>query len=293
MLNIDPIKKNNVTVTGNLHAESTIIFVHGFGTDQTAWEHVAKTFLAEFRLILFDNVGAGKSAAEAFAQHRYLNLLGYVNDLLDICEALQLADTILVGHSVGGMIGVLAAIEKPHFFSKLVLIGASPRYLDDENYHGGFSESDLNAVYRTMISDYKQWVDNFASQAMDNPDRPCLALYFAATIKSIPFDFALTIICSIFQSDHRAALCKLDKPTLLIQSKQDFAVPLEVAEFMQQNIKGSRLSVINAKGHLPHISAPDIVTAAIDNFIHLPLITLYYTHHILPLNFECHALHYL
>ena len=267
MPDIDPLKKNSVTVAGNLHATKTLVFVHGFGTDQSAWHEVANAFSAEFRIILFDNAGAGNSAINAFVQPHYLNLHGYVKDLLAICEALKIEGAILIGHSMGGMIGILAAIENSNFFSKLVLIGASPRYLNDESYHGGITKEDLNEIYRTMISNYTMWADNFATLAMENPDKPNLAQYFADTIKTYPFDYALTIICSIFQSDHRAELCKLCKATLLIQSKQDFAVPLEVAQYLQKNINDSRLTVINTSGHLPHVSAPELVIAAIEDFI--------------------------
>ena len=118
-----------------------------------------------------------------------------------------------------------------------------------------------------MIANYAEWSDNFASLAMDNPDKPNLAQYFASTIKAYPFNYAFTIICSIFQSDHRAELCKLHKPTLLIQAKQDFAVPLEVALYLHNNIKNSSLTIIEASGHLPHISTPELVVAAINDFI--------------------------
>jgi sigma-B regulation protein RsbQ len=264
---IDPLKKNCVTVTGKLDAARSIIFVHGFGTDQSAWKDVATEFLDDFRVVLFDNVGAGHSIPEAFVQERYLNLHRYADDLLDICAALQLHDAILVGHSVGAMIGLLAAIKAPSFFARLVLIGASPRYLDDGPYHGGFTEKDLNELYRAVTTGYSDWADDFAPLAMANGDQPNLALRFAATIKSIPADRALTVLCSIFQSDHRADLAKLDKPTLLIHTREDVAVPAEVAGYLQQSIRCSRLVVIDATGHLPHLSAPFAVIGAMRDFV--------------------------
>jgi sigma-B regulation protein RsbQ len=268
MRDVDPIKRNNVTVIGNPDADRSMIFIHGFGTDQTAWREVVETFLRDFRVILFDNVGAGRSMPEAFVQHRYLNLHSYAADLLEICDALRLKNTIVVGHSVGAMIGVLAAIKRPEVFSKLVLIGASPRYVDDGEYRGGVSKDDLNALYRAVAGNYFDWADAFAPLAMANADRPSLAVDFAETIKTIPAQSALTVLCSIFQSDHRADLDQLDKPTLLIQAREDIAVPLAVAEYLHRHIKESRLSVINATGHLPHISAPAEVIAAMHDFVY-------------------------
>lgn len=267
MPTIDPLIKNNVTVTGNPAANRTIVFVHGFGTDQTAWQAVATAFREDFRIVLLDNVGAGKSAPDAFVQHRYLNLHAYAADLLDICTALGLADAILVGHSAGAMSCVLAAIQRPACFSRLILIGASPRYLDAPDYRGGFSKADLDAIYSAIPGHFAEWADAFAPLAMANPEQPELARYFAETIKSIPAEQALTVLCSIFQSDHRADVGRLDRPTLLIQSREDVAVPRQVADFLHRQIHGSVLQVIAATGHLPHVSRPEAVIAAMRDFI--------------------------
>ena len=267
---LDPLKRNCVTVCGNLNAAKAIVFVPGFGTDQKAWKDVSAAFLDDFRVVLLDNAGAGQSIPEAFVQEHYLNLHQYAFDLLEICAVLKLRDAVVVGHSVGAMISVLAAIKEPSFFARLVLIGASPRYLDDGDYRGGFTQKDLNELYRAIARHYPDWADSFAPRVMANADRPSLASNFAATIKSIPAERTLTVLCSIFQSDHRADLEKLDKPTLLIHANEDLAVPQEVAQYLQRAIKGSRLSVINATGHLPHISAPSEVIAAMYDFVRGP-----------------------
>lgn len=263
----DPLRKNHVTVTGRGDAPRSLVFVHGFGTDQSAWQQVQDAFRDDFRIVRFDNTGAGRSDRAAFRQHRYLNLHAYAADLLDICSALQLRQVTLVGHSVGGMCCVLAAIARPELFDRLVLVGASPRYLDDAGYRGGFTQADLNALYSAVTLSYTEWAGRFAAAAMGNPGQPELAEYFAGTIKSIPPELALTVLCSIFQSDHRADLARLDLPTLLIQARDDVAVPLEVAEFMHRQIRGSQLRVIDAAGHLPHVSAPAAVIEAMSDFV--------------------------
>ncbi|MCK7494961.1 MAG: alpha/beta hydrolase [Comamonadaceae bacterium] len=101
---------------------------------------------------MFDNAGTGSSEPAAFQQHRYLTLDGYAADLNALLDALQLRDVVFVGHSLGAMSGLLAAIARPEQFARLVAVGASPRYLDDptDGYHGGFSEDDLNALYHAV-----------------------------------------------------------------------------------------------------------------------------------------------
>lgn len=264
---LDPRKRNNVTVAGNPGAEQTLVFVHGFGTDQRAWRDVAAAFMDDYKVVLFDNVGAGQADPEAFVQHHYLNLHRYALDLLEVCAALQLERPVLIGHSAGAMSCVLAAIEAPERFSRLALIGASPRYLDEAGYRGGFSKDDIDAVYSAVSGGYAAWAEAFAPLAMGNADQPRLIAQFANALKAIPPERALTVLCSIFQSDHRADVRKLSLPTLLIQAREDVAVPLEVAEYLQRNIRGSLLKVIEATGHLPHITAPSKVIAALYEFV--------------------------
>lgn len=264
---LDPLARNHVTVAGKADATRTLVFVHGFGTEQSAWQAVQDAFAGEYRIVLLDNVGAGQSDPDAFRQHRYLNLHTYANDLLEVCDALKLQRATLVGHSVGGMICALAALARPALVARLVMLGASPRYLNEAGYHGGFTEEDLAATYRAVMNDYTNWATSFASAAMGNPHRPELATCLADNLRNIPKERALTVLCSIFQGDHRAELARLAVPTLLIQSSDDVVVPLAVAQYMHQHIRGSRLTVIEAAGHLPHVSAPGEVVAAMRAFL--------------------------
>lgn len=261
------IKKNNVKVLGDLNSSQTIVFGHGFGTDQSSWSGIIPAFQDKFKLVVYDNVGAGGSDPNAFSPNKYDTLRSYAADLIDICDALQLRDIIMVGHSVSGMISILAAIKRPDLFSKLILIGASPRYLNDENYLGGFDQATLDAFYAQMATNYFAWVSGFAPAAMANSDRPLLAQNFAETLKSIRPDIAQSVAKVIFQSDYRNEVPLLDKNTLLLQANNDIAVPLEVAQYLHKNIKNSTLSIVNAEGHFPHISAPEEVIAAIQTFI--------------------------
>ncbi len=261
------LKKNNVTVFNNDSTKQTIVFAHGFGTDQTAWKTVADAFADNYRLILYDNVGAGKADPSAFSPNKYDTLHSYADDLLDICNDLQVKDAIMVGHSVSGMISLLAAIKNTGHFSKMVLVGASPRYLNDTGYVGGFTQEALKGLFDAMANNYYAWVSGFAPAAMANEDRPQLAESFAQSLSAIRPDIAQSVARVIFQSDHRNDVPKLNIDTLLLQTKQDIAVPMEVAEYLHQNIKKSTLKVVDAEGHFPHISAPNEIITAIKEYI--------------------------
>lgn len=264
----DPIRKNNVNIIGKRESNNTMIFAHGFGTDQTAWNDVYPAFEDEYKIVLYDNVGAGKSAPEAFSPNKYDSLTSYSTDLLDICATLNVKDAIMVGHSVSGMISMLAAIKEPQRFKKMVLIGASARYLnDDDGYVGGFTQEALDGLFQTMTSNYYAWVSGFAPAAMGNADKPKLTERFADTLSAIRPDIAQSVAKVIFLSDQRQQVAKNHIETLLIQTKQDIAVPMEAAEYLHNNMENSELVVVDAEGHFPHISAPQEVIREIKNFL--------------------------
>lgn len=267
---MNPLARNKVALAGNPTASRTLIFVNGLGTDQHCWQRVTPAFADDYRLVLFDNVGADAESQPYFLEHqvRYLGVRGYANDLLEICDALELdKDVTLVGHSLGALAALLACTTRPSLFRRLILIGASPRYANTEGYEGGFSSDDIKTIYREMSTNYAGWSKSLAAAAMGNPDRPSLANQFAEAIARIPQEMMLTILCSVLQTDQRAELAKLRIPTLLIQSQDDIFVPRTVADYLHAAIAGSELSVIDASGHLPHVSAPDQVVAAMSAFL--------------------------
>ncbi|MEG3845517.1 alpha/beta hydrolase [Microcoleus sp. herbarium19] len=259
------IERHNVNILGN--GDRTLIFAHGFGSDQTAWRHQVAALAPKYRIVLFDHVGAGKSDLAAYSPQRYSSLYAYAEDLLELCGELKLTQCILIGHSVGGMIGLLAAILQPQLFRKLVFVGASPRYLNDTGYVGGFELCDLEKLYATMSSNYYAWASGFANLMMDNPEKPELANEFATSLRAIRPDIAQAVAKVIFQSDHRAELAKLTVPTLILQTRDDKAVPLEVGRYMAQKIRRSQSIEIQGRGHLPHMSAPLEVTRAIESYL--------------------------
>lgn len=253
------LDRNNVRLLGQ--GNQTIIFAHGFGTAQTAWRRQVAAFESSYRIVLFDHVGAGKSDMSSYSPRRYSSLYSYSEDLLELCAELKLSDTILVGHSVSGMVSLLAALIDPSRFRQLFFIGASPRYLNDPStgYIGGFEQSDLDTLYASMSSNYYAWASGFAMIAMGNPERPELAIEFANSLSAIRPDIAQAVARVIFQSDHRRELPKLKVPTVILQSSDDIAVPQVVGEYMADKITDAKLILINARGHLPHLSSPHVV----------------------------------
>lgn len=263
----DVLTRNNVQIKGNLTANRTLLFAHGFGTDQTAWKYVWPAFANNYQIVLFDMVGANQDTVDSFSAERYSHLTAFANDLLDIVESLDLVNVILIGHSVGGMTSLLAAISEPTHFAGVVLVSASPRYLNDGDYEGGFSEADLDSLFTQMIGNYYAWASGFAPYIAQNANAPHIAGCFVKTLSGMRPDVGLAIARTIFHSDHRADLGKISQPTLVLQPEHDLAVPSAVGRYIAKTIPEAKLVVLPTEGHLPHLSNPTDVVGAIRTFV--------------------------
>ncbi|MBM7648192.1 sigma-B regulation protein RsbQ [Bacillus ectoiniformans] len=258
--------RNNVRVIGE--GERTIIFAHGFGCDQNMWRFIVPHFVEEFRVVLFDHVGSGKSDLSAYNQEKYKTLHGYAEDLIDILDALDIKKTIFVGHSVSSMIGMLAALQKPEYFEKLVMIGPSPRYLNDiPGYFGGFEQNDVMELLDMMEMNFIGWASFLAPMAMHNPERPHLAQELETSFCSADPAIARKFAEATFFSDHRSDLQKLSTPSLILQCSEDSIVPIEVGEYLHNRLANSTLQLMEAKGHYPHLSHPEETTHYIKEYL--------------------------
>ena len=263
---MDVLARNNVKVSG-LEDGPPMVFAHGFGCDQNMWRFVAPEFEATHRVVLFDHVGFGESDHAAFSPRRYATLQGYADDLLEICRALDLSGVVFVGHSVSSMIGVLAAIAEPDRFDRLVLVGPSPRYIDDGDYVGGFTTEDISGLLESLESNYLGWSSAMAPVIIGNPDRPELGdeltNSFCRTDPQIAAHFARVT----FLSDNRADLERLRTPALVLQCADDAIAPQAVGEYVHSRLPDSELVFMRATGHCPNLSAPQETVDAIRAYV--------------------------
>ena len=260
------VSRNNVVVHGPA-AGPPMIFAHGFGCDQNMWRYVWPAFAEDHRIILFDHVGAGGSDVSAYQPERYASLQGYADDVLEICGELELEDVIFVGHSVSSMIGVLAAAKEPQRFARLVLIGPSPRYVDDEDYVGGFAREDIDGLLQSMESNYLGWSSAMAPVIMGNPDRPELGDELTNSFCRADPEIARQFARVTFLSDNRADLSRVSTPSLVLQCSDDVIAPVVVGEYVQSHLLDSRIVQLEASGHCPNLSAPEETIAAIQAFL--------------------------
>jgi sigma-B regulation protein RsbQ len=244
-----------------------MIFAHGYGCDQHMWRHVAPAFEAGFRTVLFDHAGAGGSDLSAYDPAKYASLSGYADDLIEIGHELDLQDAVFVGHSVSAMIGVLASLKDPKLFNRLILVGPSPRYIDDGDYVGGFSATQIDELLDFLANNHMGWSSAMAPVIMGNADRPELGEELTASFCRMDPEIAREFARVTFTSDNRADLAKVETPALILQCNNDVIASAKVGDYVHRNIKGSTLVQLAASGHCPNLSAPGEVIAAIRAFV--------------------------
>lgn len=259
------LTRHSVRVIGE--GKPPMLLCNGFGCTQHIWHYLTTALAVQHQVIVFDYVGSGESDVNAYSPQKYATLASYAQDVVEICQALDLREAILVGHSVGATIAMLAAIQAPQHFAKVVLLAPSPCYINEPGYYGGFERADLLQVLAAMKEDYQGWTTAFADLLMGPTSTASLgqelANFFCETDSTIARQFAQVT----FLSDNRADVGQLRLPTLVVQCTDDVAGPPEVGAYFLQHLPQGKLTTLSTAGHCPHLSAPLETLAAIRAFV--------------------------
>lgn len=248
-----------------------MVFAHGFGCDQVMWRLLSPAFEQDYKVVLFDYVGAGHSDLDAYDPERYASLDGYAKDVVEVCEALDLRDVILVGHSVSSMICLLAALQIPQRIERLVMICPSPRYLNDApDYKGGFERADIEGLLDMIERNQPGWANYLAGVVMKNPDQPALLEELEASFCAMDPPIARRFAGATFLADNRNDLPNLDKPVLILQCSEDAVAPVEVGNYLQRHLAHSTLRQMKASGHCPHMSHPQETIQLMREYLQAP-----------------------
>ena len=263
------LKRNNVNVVGE--GDHTLVLAHGFGCDQNMWRFLSPRLSKNFRLVLFDYVGAGNSDISAFEPEKYSALDGYADDLLDVCAALDLKNATLIGHSVSSMIGIIAARIAPERFANMVMVCPSPSFLNmPPDYQGGFEREDLEELIGLMDKNYIGWAQNLAPLVMGTGNSVEMVNELTGSFCSTDPITAKAFAKATFFADMRDQLSNVKHPTLILQSSDDALAATFVGEYLHNKIAHSRLKVVKAKGHCLHMTHPQDVGEAFMEFLSVP-----------------------
>ena len=261
----DALARSNVHQSGE--GSQAIVLLHGLGGHQDMWQPLLPHLEQRYRVVRLDLVGCGNSDVTAYNDERHGTLTGHAHDLLDVLRALNLRNVVFMGHSVGAIIGMLAAIEDPDRFASMVMIAPSPRFLNSQDYHGGYERRDVEELLAAMESDFMGWTAAFVPAVVGVTDRPDLLMAFTNSfVRSNP-SVVHHLTRVVFMADVRTELPRLTVPTLIVQAAHDAITPLAVGHYLHSNLVDSSLSIIDTTGHCPHLTAPEQTMAAVDKFL--------------------------
>ncbi|MCH8569749.1 MAG: alpha/beta hydrolase [Balneolales bacterium] len=264
-MNSDILSRNNVKIFGK--GSQPIVFAHGYGCDQNMWRFITPAFDTDYKIVVFDHVGSGKSDISAYDFEKYSSLQGYADDLNEICDELSLQNIIFCGHSVSSMIGLLAAADRPEVYEKLIFIGPSPCYINKDDYIGGFSKEDIDELITTLESNYLGWSSFITPVIIGNEEKPEFSEELKNSFCSMNPDIAKHFAKVTFLSDNRSDLLRLINPALILQCNPDVIAPVEVGKYVHTKIPNSTYVLLNSSGHCPHLTDPDQVISNIDSYL--------------------------
>lgn len=258
----------NVKMVG--HGSQTVVLAHGYGGSQALWDDVVPGLSEKYRVLVFD-----WRFDDGVMEYVNGDSGCYYDDLADevvsLLERMGLKGVVFVGHSMSGMIGCIASAKKPELFSRLVLVGASPRYLNAENYEGGLQETDIENMLSTMKISYLTWVEDFTKLVVGNNHLNSIEK-FRKDLKKMKPEVALSLAKIIFSSDCRDMLDKVEVPCTIVQTTNDPVVPSDIGNYMQRKIKGATtVKIIEMDGHFPQLIEPMklicVIEQAIDEMV--------------------------
>lgn len=257
------LKQLNPTVHSD--GRETVVLGNGFGTRQGAWSKLLPHLTPHFRVVTFD----WTVDPEHFDTLRYGSVEGYRDDLLGLLEAMDIDRCLFIGHSMSCMIGMLAASAQPQRFSSMVMLCGSPCYINRPGYVGGFDQDQIDGLLAAMADNYTNWIASFAPLAIGSESSSAELKVFCDGLQSLRPDVALSMALTIFNADLRDRLDQFHTPVTIVQSRSDVAVPVEVALYLHNRWPQSHLEIIDAEGHLPHLTETERVAGCIRRHLDL------------------------
>ncbi|KAL3632187.1 Strigolactone receptor KAI2d5 [Castilleja foliolosa] len=248
---------HNVQVLGS--GETTIVLGSSFGADKSVWMHLVPHLVGQYRVLLYDVMGAGATNTENFNFDRYSTIDGQADDLLAILDEFNVGKCIFIGHSMSAMAAVVVSVSRPDLFHKLILLSSTPRMSNTADYHGGFEQEQLDHIAHEMETNYEAVIAGMASMLFgDDMDSAAGQVYTQSLFKTRP-DIVVSMGRVAHRLDVRAVLPLVTVPCHIIQSSKDTCVPVVVAEYLHKHLGGkSTVEVMPCEGHMPHLSSPEI-----------------------------------
>jgi pimeloyl-ACP methyl ester carboxylesterase len=255
--------------------DEVIIFIHGLGSYLPAWKNNIEGLRSSYRVIAIDLPGYGKSSKEPHSG----KMSFYADVVKAFAEKLNLTDLTLAGHSMGGQIAMVTALNYPGLVKNLILIAP--------------------AGFEKFTEGQKQWFRNVMSfEGVKNTSAEDIQTNLAVNFYNMPQDAEFMITDRIIMRDaadfdHYCyavvqsvngmvdeplldLLPQIKQPTLIIFGEKDNLIPnrylnpgktCKVAQVGKDKIPNSKLVMVPKAGHFVQFEKPLEVNTAISTFL--------------------------
>jgi pimeloyl-[acyl-carrier protein] methyl ester esterase len=241
-----------------------VVLLHGWGLHGGVWAQLIPALAAHFRVTVLDLPGHGRSP-ELPAEYSLKNLVELIAPIL-------MGPAIWIGWSLGALIALRAALDKMGTVRKMVLVAATPRFVQDREWRCAMPASVLQQFAQDLTRDYPATLRRFLSLQLGTgaQSRTLLReLRHLLLMRPEPRPAALQAGLDLLRdTDLRAELPLINIPAQLIHGARDKLVPLAAAQYLAARLPHARLAVLPAAGHAPFLSHARDFTEALLPFLY-------------------------
>ncbi|HSI37566.1 MAG TPA: pimeloyl-ACP methyl ester esterase BioH [Methylotenera sp.] len=254
-------------IPANIHIASigagpNLVLLHGWGMHGAVWQPIVKRLSKHFTLHLVDLPGMGLSRPiEPFHLHAVAE---------KVAEMLP-ANADIVGWSLGGQVAMRIALDRPDMVRRLVLVGATPSFVNKDDWQVGISPEIFRNFADNVNADYHNTMTQFLTlQCMGSKDARSTVKLLRSKFAERPVPTTQTLqkaLNILLETDLRAEVANLRKPTLLVHGDRDTLAPVQAAHWMMQNLPHGYLRVMAGASHAPFLSHQEQFIDAVIQFL--------------------------
>lgn len=223
--------------------EPALIFVHGWGWDQSLWKKQIAKFSSKYKVVTLDLAGHGESGKK----RKSFTIKAFSDDVVSVVNKLKLNKVILVGHSMGGIINLEVYRQ---IKDKVVgIIGADTYQLFQKGENPKSAEDYLTTFKENYLGSVREYVRTLFLESADS----AFVEGMVKRMQKLPPEIGMDIFRNIYQYNSLKAATEL-QPRIIAVNGQKFKVK------EAENIKilpGFTAKIIRGTGHFPMIENPE------------------------------------
>lgn len=235
-----------------------VVFVNSLGTDLRLWDAVLPLLPRGLKFVRFDKRGHGLSSCPG--DHYSMDDL--LADSAGLMRALGIADCLLVGLSIGGIIAQGLAAKHPELLRAMVISNTAARIGTPEMWRERIDAARAGGIEVLADAVMERWFS-----AAFRSERPLELAGWRNMLTRTPDAGYIGCSEAIAASDYTESSARLTLPTLAIAGREDGSTPPDLVQGTASLIAGARFEVIEQAGHLPCVEQPGQYARLLNEFI--------------------------